>query len=95
MRLHLQHTSHSDQERLKQKSNGNTGSAKTANIYSPHQSESPVKATMANASETTRGYAGGYSLMASTTDDAGTPEETDSGTQNNLSGSETLECFGA
>lgn len=96
MGLHPQHTSRScDQERLKQKSNGNIDSTNFANIYGPHQSDSPMNTTMATTSEATRGYMGGYSFMASTVDDAGTPEETDRDTQKDISGWETLGCFEA
>ena len=59
-------TSHSDQECLKQNINGNTGSANFTNIYSPHQSESPVNTMVETASEVTGGYMGRYSFMAST-----------------------------
>lgn len=64
-------TGHSDQECLKQKTNGNTGSANFTNIYSPHLSESPVnttvpvKTTVATASGATVGYMVEYSVMAS------------------------------
>lgn len=51
---------------LKQKTSYNTGSAKLANIYSPHYSKSPVNTTAETISEVTMGYMGGYSFMAST-----------------------------
>ena len=59
-------TSHSDQECLKQKINGNTGSANFVNMYISHQSESPVNTTVETTSEVTGGYMGRYSFMAST-----------------------------
>lgn len=88
-------TSHSDQECLKQKSNGNTGSANFANIYSPHQSESPVNTTVATTSAATGGYMGGYSFMASAAAEPAPQERPTEAREKELSGSETLGLFGA
>ena len=81
--------SHIDHECLKQKINGNTGSANFANIYRPHQSQSPVNATVETTSEVTGGYMGGYSFMASTAVEPAPQAE------EGLSGSEPFVLFGS
>ena len=87
--------SHIDHECLKQKINGNTGSANFANIYRPHQSQSPVNATVETTSEVTGGYMGGYSFMASTATEPAPQERPTKAREKDLSGSETLGFFGA
>ena len=88
-------TSHSDQECLKQKINGNTGSANFANIYSLNQSESPVNTTMETTSDVTGGYMGGFSFTASTAVEPTPQERLTKECEKELSGSETLGLFGA
>ena len=88
-------TSHSDQECLKQKTNGNTGSANFANICILHQYESQVNTTGETTSEVTGGYMGGYSFMASTATEPAPQERPTKAREKDLSGSETLGFFGA
>ena len=88
-------TSHSDQECLKQKTNGNTGSANFANICILHQYESQVNTTVETTSEVTGGYMGGYSFMASTATEPAPQERPTKAREKDLSGSETLGFFGA
>ena len=86
-------TSHSDQECLKQRINGNTDSASFANMYSPRQLESPVNTTVGTTSEVTWDYMGGYSLMAITAAKPAPQERPAEARGMELSGSETLGCL--